>query len=133
MRRLLRGARSLQQAPPRQQGQQAYGIDLIDLPAARTAGNLRALPKRLGQPMSAELPLLLLLRWASCRVGRLRHVNERQRFEKASSCAACSKLTGRQSAREPLEEELRPSRALLAASASRCSSWRSVASARGSR
>ncbi len=35
--------------------------------------------------------------------------------------------------REPLEDELWPWRARLAASASRCSSWRSAASARGSR
>ena len=43
------------------------------------------------------------------------------------------KTSGRQIAREPLEDELWPWRALLAASASRCSSWCSAASARGSR
>jgi hypothetical protein len=44
-----------------------------------------------------------------------------------------NKPSGRQIAREPLEDELWTRRALLAASASRCSSWRSDASARGSR
>jgi hypothetical protein len=39
-------------------------------------------------PTSAEQSLLrlLLLRLASCRVGRLQHINERQRFEKQLCC-----------------------------------------------
>ncbi len=43
------------------------------------------------------------------------------------------KPSGRQLAREPLEEELWPWRALLAASTSCCTFWRSAASARGSK
>ncbi len=50
-----------------------------------------------------------------------------------SSPLLANKLSGRHSAREPLEDALWPSRALLAASAGRCSSWRSAVSARGSR
>ena len=50
-----------------------------------------------------------------------------------SSPLVANKPSGRHIAREPLEDALWPSRALLAASASRCSSWRSAVSARGSR
>ncbi len=50
-----------------------------------------------------------------------------------SSLLLADQPSGRQVAREPLDDELWTRRALLAASASRCSSWCSAASARGSR
>ncbi len=56
-----------------------------------------------------------------------------EKDEASSLVLPGSELTGRQSAREPLEDELWPWRARLAASESHCSSWRNVALARGRR
>jgi hypothetical protein len=53
--------------------------------------------------------------------------------EQLAPRAHADEPSGRHSARETLEDELWLSRARLMASASRCSSWRSAASARGSR
>ena len=102
---------------------------------ARTAA--QRLPSACGSPRGAQRGCLCACcagaRWCG---GRLRQVNRdrfRMRLSSESELLLASKPSGRQIAREPLEDEIWPWRALLAASASRCSSSRSAASARGSR
>jgi hypothetical protein len=68
---------------------------------------------------------------ASCGVGTLGHNSDR--FQIYPRFWSATKPSGRHSAREPHEDELWRLRDLSAASASRCSSWRSAASAIGSR
>ncbi len=78
--------------------------------------------------------------WAPAALGRAGAVEGRATASdiegvqiRLSSLLLANKPSSRQIARETLEDELWPWRALLAASASRCRSWRSAASARGSR
>ena len=86
--------------------------------------------------LEARFPLRLLrwgelVRWESTAGQQIQVANQARNQPNVALLA--NKPSGRQIAREPLEDELWPSRARLAASASRCSSWRSAASARGSR